>query len=78
MVGYGWFGFMAPSGTPGPMIDRMNAEVNAILKLPKVGRRITDLGLEVQGGSPAEFSAHIVRESRKWSEVIRVAGIRGE
>lgn len=40
--------------------------------------RLRELGLEVRGGSPAEFTAFIVRETRRWSEVIRVAGIKGE
>ena len=78
IVGYGWFGFMAPNGTPAPVVDRLSSEVNTILKEPAVRKRMTDLGLEVQGGSPAEFSAFIVRESRKWGEVIRAAGVKGE
>ena len=40
-------------------------------------KRMTDLGLEVQGGRAAEFGAHIVREPRKWGELIRTAGIKG-
>jgi len=78
IVGYGWFGFMAPRGTPTAVVDRLSGEVNAALKDPEFDARLRALGLEGRGGTPAEFAAFIVRESRKWAEVIRVAGIKGE
>jgi tripartite-type tricarboxylate transporter receptor subunit TctC len=37
-----------------------------------------ELGLQPRGGTPAEFAAFILRETRKWGEVIRVAGVKGE
>lgn len=78
IVGYGWFGFMVPRGTPAAVVDRLNAEVNAIEKEPEVRQRLIGLGLQPRGGTPAEFAAFIVRETRKWAEVIRLAGIKGE
>jgi tripartite-type tricarboxylate transporter receptor subunit TctC len=78
IVGYGWFGFMVPRGTPTAVVDRLSGEVNAALKDPEFDARLRTLGLEGRGGSPAEFAAFIVRESRKWGEVIRVAGIKAE
>jgi tripartite-type tricarboxylate transporter receptor subunit TctC len=78
IVGYGWFGFMVPRGTPTAVVDRLSGEVNAALKDPEFDARLRALGLEGRGGTPAEFAAFIVRESRKWAEVIRVAGIKGE
>ncbi len=78
VVGYGWFGFMAPAATPGPVIERMSSEVNAILKEPAVRVRLNDLGCQPQGGSPAEFAAFIQQETRKWGEVIKVAGVKPE
>lgn len=78
IVGYGWFGFMVPRGTPTAVVDRLSGEVNAALKDPEFDARLRTLGLEGRGGTPAEFAAFIVRESRKWGEVIRVAGVKGE
>ena len=78
IVGYGWFGFMAPRGTPAAVVDRLSAETNAVLAEPDFKARMLELGLQPRGGTPAEFAAFIVRETRKWSEVIRTAGIKGE
>ena len=78
IVGYGWFGFMAPRGTPAAVVDRLAAETNAVLAEPDFKERVLQLGLQPRGGTPAEFTAFIVRETRKWAEVIRVASIKGE
>ena len=78
IVGYGWFGFMVPRGTPTAVVDRLSAETNAVLAEPDFKERVLQLGLQPRGGTPAEFTAFIVRETRKWAEVIRVAGIKGE
>jgi len=78
IVGYGWFGFMVPGGPPTAVVDRLSGEVNAALKDPEFDARLRALGLEGRGGTPGELAAFIVRESRKWAEVILVAGIMGE
>ena len=78
IVGYGWFGFIVPRGTPAAVVDRLSAETNAVLAEPDFKQRMLQLGLQPRGGTPAEFAAFIVRETRKWSEVIRVAGVKGE
>ena len=78
IVGYGWFGFVAPRGTPAAVVDRLSAETNAVLAEPDFKARMLELGLQPRGGTPAEFAAFIVRETRKWSEVIRVAAVKGE
>ena len=78
IVGYGWFGFIVPNGTPAAVVNRLCGEVNAVLKEPEFKQRMLDLGLQPRCGTPAEFAAFIVRETRKWSDVIRVAGVKGE
>ena len=78
IVGYGWFGFIVPRGTPAAVVDKLSAETNAVLAEPDFKARMLQLGLQPRGGTPAEFAAFIVRETRKWSEVIRVAGVKGE
>jgi tripartite-type tricarboxylate transporter receptor subunit TctC len=71
-----WFGLMAPSGTPGPIIERLNRETLRILALPEVRKRFADLGLDTLGGTPAQFTAVIEREIPQWARVIKQAGIR--
>jgi len=71
VVGYGWFGFMAPGGTAGPVIDRLNREVNAVLADPTLKNRMLNLGLQSVGDSPAEFGQFIDSEARKWGDIIK-------
>jgi tripartite-type tricarboxylate transporter receptor subunit TctC len=71
-----WFGLMAPAGTPGEIIDRLQRETVRILALPDVRRRFDELGLDVIGNTPAEFAAAIKAETPQWAKVIREAGIK--
>ena len=52
-----WQAVMVPSGTPAPVIERLNAEFNRILKLPRVRERLAPQGIDAVGGSAAEFTA---------------------
>lgn len=76
VVGYGWFGFMAPSATPQPVVDRLALTVKDILAEPAIRERFAHLGLEARSSSPAQFSAFIDAEMKRWGEVIRTAGIQ--
>jgi tripartite-type tricarboxylate transporter receptor subunit TctC len=78
VVGYGWFGLMAPAATPQRIVDRLSEEVKAILTDAVVKQKLAGLGLQAQGSSPAEFAAFIDQEMARWAEVIRIAGIKGE
>ncbi|OWW18172.1 Bug family tripartite tricarboxylate transporter substrate binding protein [Noviherbaspirillum denitrificans] len=71
-----WNGIMAPAGTPPDIIQRLNREVDAILKQPDVKARLNNAGLETAGGSPEQFGALIAREARKWAEIIRRTGAK--
>lgn len=73
-----WFGLMAPAGTPAPIIERLNRDTLKALALPEVRKKLNDFGLDVIGGTPAEFAAAIEREIPQWAKVIRQAGIKGE
>ncbi|MGB3287659.1 MAG: tripartite tricarboxylate transporter substrate-binding protein, partial [Burkholderiaceae bacterium] len=68
-----WTGVVAPGGTPQPLIDRLNKEINLILKEPDVRKRLGELGATPTGGTPQDFTAHIERERAKWGKVIRDA-----
>jgi tripartite-type tricarboxylate transporter receptor subunit TctC len=74
----GWQGFLAPRGTPAPIIGLLNKQIVAILKSPEISERMLAMGAETVGGSPAEFSAFIRVEMARWSALLRNAGIKGE
>lgn len=76
VVGYGWYGLMAPAGTPAAIVQRLNAEANAALADAEVRRRIEAAGLQIRGGSAAEFRDFIDSEARKWAQVIKTANIK--
>ena len=73
-----WYGLMAPAGTPRDIIEKLHAEIVKALKQPELQQRINDLGADVIGNTPAEFSAQIVREREGWAKVVKQAGIKPE
>jgi tripartite-type tricarboxylate transporter receptor subunit TctC len=74
----GWFGFVAPKGTPAEIVNKLNAEINAIISEPKAKTRLADLGGTASAGSPADFGKLIADETEKWGKVIRAANIKAE
>ena len=70
-----WNGLFAPAGTPAATIEKINADVNAVLKDPAVRDAFARQGLIVGGGSSAEFKDFIVKESRTWGAIIKKNGI---
>jgi tripartite-type tricarboxylate transporter receptor subunit TctC len=78
----GWFGVQAPARTPKPIIDKLGAEIDAIVKDPAVWARLADLGgmkpdLTPDGGtSPAAYEAFVAAEVTKWAEVVRRSGAK--
>lgn len=73
-----WTGLFAPAGTPKPVIDKLNTEVNAVLALPEVKDRLASLGVEPAPMSAGEFTAFAREEVGKWSRLVRHAGIEPE
>ena len=71
-----WGGVMAPARTPRPVIDRLNAEVNRIIKQPDVAEKLQALGAEIVGGTPEAFAKYLRSEIAKWREVARKANVR--
>ena len=70
-----WFGFFGPAGVPKPIVDRLNAELNAIMKLPDIRAKFAELGVETESGSAEEFAGFVRGEAGKWAAVIKAAGI---
>jgi tripartite-type tricarboxylate transporter receptor subunit TctC len=71
-------GFLAPAGTPKSIVDKLNAEINAALKLPDVRAKLEAAGIEIQGGTPQDYAALIKSDLAKWSKVVKAAGIPAE
>lgn len=70
-----WAGLMAPAGTPRPIIDRLNSEVQKALQLPAVRSRLEDMGGEAKGSTPEEMRAMVAAQTQKWIKVVADAKI---
>lgn len=73
--GNSWQGVFARSGTPKPIIDKLNAALVADLKRPETAARFKTLGIVAQWDTPDEFRAFIVAQTQKWVQIIRAAHI---
>src|SRR5207249_4493133 len=71
-----WNGILVAAGTPKPVIARLNAEINAVLKEPDVVQKLHAQGFDLIGGTPEEFGALIKGESDKWAPVIKRLGLK--
>ncbi|MBD9400751.1 tripartite tricarboxylate transporter substrate binding protein [Comamonas sp. CMM02] len=78
VVGYSWWGVLAPAGVPTSIVDKLSQEIAAIVQEPDTKDRFAQLGIEAVGSTPAEFRTHITSETKKWSEVVKAAGIQAE
>lgn len=71
-----WFGMAAPAKTPRAIVDKLNRETNRVLQLADVRQRLDQLGLEIEGGSPAKFGAFIQSESARLTKLIQAGAVR--
>ncbi len=81
LTGYeatGWFGIAAPAKVPRDIIDRLNREIDSIIRQPDMAARLVQIGSDVVGGSPEDFRTFIQAEAQKWGKVIRDANIKPE
>jgi tripartite-type tricarboxylate transporter receptor subunit TctC len=65
-----WFGMFGPKGLPAEIVNKINAAVNQTLMDPEVKDKLSRLGIEPVGGTPAEFTTMLARESGKWRKII--------
>jgi tripartite-type tricarboxylate transporter receptor subunit TctC len=70
-----WAGLMAPAGTPKPVIDRLNAELQKALLVPTVKTRLEDMGGEVRGSTSEEMRSMVAAQTQKWIQVVNDAKI---
>ena len=70
-----WFGLLAPAGTPRPIVDRLNAEVNKIIQSADFREKVAAQGLEVVVSTPEQYGAALRAESEKFARIIKTANI---
>ena len=70
-----WAGLMAPVGTPRPLVDRLNAELQKALLVPAVKTRLEEMGGEVRGSTPDEMRTMVANQTQKWIQVVNEAKI---
>jgi tripartite-type tricarboxylate transporter receptor subunit TctC len=71
-----WTGLVVPAGTPAAVVQKINAEVSAILKQPDIVQKMNGFGFDLVGGTPADFAALIKGEAERWTPVVRKLGIK--
>ena len=73
-----YYGLAAPAGTPRPIVDRLNKELQAILSSDDMKKRMIELGSEPTPGTPEDYAANIQREEGKWAALIKKLGLKIE
>jgi tripartite-type tricarboxylate transporter receptor subunit TctC len=72
-----WFGVLVPAATPRPIVERLNGEINRIIKSPEILKRISQGGSAlIVGGTPERFAEFIRAEIDKWGKVVRASGAK--
>ena len=71
-----WFGLTVPTGTPADVIAKLNDAAQKGLKSPDFVKRMTDLGYNIMGGSPAEMSELLKKEVASWGPIVRASGAK--
>jgi tripartite-type tricarboxylate transporter receptor subunit TctC len=71
-----WMGLIAPGGTPGTIVAKINKEVTEVIRLPAIREKLATQLMEPVGSSPAEFRAFIDGEIARWGPVIKAANIK--
>jgi tripartite-type tricarboxylate transporter receptor subunit TctC len=73
-----WFSLSGPAGMPPDIVNRLNAEVRRILKLPDVLERLRPEGIEPGDLDPRQFTAFVASELKRWAPVVRASGARAD
>jgi len=70
-----WYGVCAPAGTPVALLDKLNADIHSVLRIPEVEQRLTELGMPPAPTTREEFDQFIRAEIARWAQVIKDARI---
>ena len=71
-----WQGVVVPAGTPGPVIDKLNAEIRRALQSPEMQKQLKAQGAQALGSTPQEYAAYIKSEISRWGEVVKAANVK--
>jgi tripartite-type tricarboxylate transporter receptor subunit TctC len=71
-----WAGVIVPAGVPKAIVLQLNSAVNKALNAPSVREKLPDFGLEIVGGTPEQYTAHIKSEAAKWADVVKRSGAK--
>lgn len=71
-----WFGVCAQKATPAAIVDKFNSEINSVVAVPDVKKRLINLGLRPNSMTTAKFGKLIADQTEQWANVIRTAGIK--
>lgn len=71
-----WYGLFVPAETPAPLIQRLNAELNAVLAEPDVASKLNDMGSSDVRGTPAQFRMFITKEMPYWESLVKRSGAK--
>ena len=73
-----WYAMFVPAKTPRPIIDRLNAALNTVLKEPEIREKLLAQGSEAVGGTPEQLGAVVNAELPKWAKLVKDAGIKAD
>ena len=73
-----WFGLAAPAGTPRPVVDRVNFELNQVLNTPDVRQRLLSLAAMPEPGSPEQMRTFMAAEVKRWHDIVKLSGAKAE
>ncbi len=73
-----WYAFVAPAGTPAPVVQRLNADINKAVVDPEMKKKFAALGADLTASTPAECAAFVKRELTQWGKLMAEVGIKPE
>src|SRR5262249_12632531 len=73
-----WYGWVAPARTPTAIVNKLNAELLRVIRLPDISKVIGDAGSAPVGSTPDQFKQHIAAEVPRWGKVVKELGLRAE
>jgi tripartite-type tricarboxylate transporter receptor subunit TctC len=73
-----WLGVMAPAGTPGPVIEKLNSAIVQALKDKDIVEKLAEVDMKVFASSPEQFGTFIKRERAKWDPIVKASGAQIE